>query len=190
LKVKPWVKPSLGPGSLVVTDYLKKAGVHRSAGSAGSTSSATAARPASATPARCRPKSSKGIADGDLVVASVLSGNRNFEGRVHPEVKMNYLASPPLVVAYAIAGTVDIDLARSARHRPERQSGLPQGHLAEQQGDLRRHPCHHHVRTCSTRTMPTCSRATAAGTRCRVRRATATSGTIRPTSSIRRTSKA
>ncbi len=57
---------------------------------------------------------SKGIADNDLVVASVLSGNRNFEGRVHPEVKMNYLASPPLVVAYALAGTVDIDLSTEA----------------------------------------------------------------------------
>jgi aconitate hydratase len=56
------------------------------------------------------PEISKGINDGDLAVASVLSGNRNFEGRVHPEVKMNYLASPPLVVAFALAGTVDIDL--------------------------------------------------------------------------------
>jgi aconitate hydratase len=68
------------------------------------------------------PEVSKGIADGDLVVASVLSGNRNFEGRVHSEVKMNYLASPPLVVAYALAGTVDIDLEGRARCR---QNGNP-----------------------------------------------------------------
>ena len=77
---------------------------------AASTWSATAARPASATAGRCRRRSRKAIEDGDLVVAAVLSGNRNFEGRVHPEVRANYLASPPLVVAYALAGRMDIDL--------------------------------------------------------------------------------
>ena len=124
---KPWVKTSLGPGSLVVTDYLEESRRARRPREARLlSSSATAARPASATPARCRRRSRKGIAEGDLVVASVLSGNRNFEGRVHPEVKMNYLASPPLVVAYALAGTVDIDLTtRAARHRQRRQAGLP-----------------------------------------------------------------
>ena len=74
-----------------------------------STPSATAARPASATPGRCADEISAAIADGDLVVCSVLSGNRNFEARIHPEVKANYLASPPLVVAYALAGRMDID---------------------------------------------------------------------------------
>ena len=66
------------------------------------------------------------------IACSVLSGNRNFEGRVHPEVKMNFLASPPLVVAYALAGTLNLDLDdRAARHRQRRQAGLPEGHLAD-----------------------------------------------------------
>ena len=98
----------------------------------GSTSSATAARPASATPARCPPEISKAIHDNDLVAVAVLCGNRNFEGRINPDVRANYLASPPLVVAYALAGTMDIDLAdRAARQRPPGQAGLPQGHLAD-----------------------------------------------------------
>ena len=110
LKAQPWVKTSLGPGSLVVTDYLKKAGVLGDLEKLGffvvGYGCTTCIGNSGPLPAEI----SKGIADGDLVVASVLSGNRNFEGRVHPEVKMNYLASPPLVVAYALAGTVDIDL--------------------------------------------------------------------------------
>jgi aconitate hydratase len=110
LKVKPWVKTSLAPGSLVVTDYLKKADVlkdlealHFNVVGYGCTTCIGNSGPLPT-------EVSTAIADGDLVVASVLSGNRNFEGRVHPEVKMNYLASPPLVVAYAIAGTLNIDL--------------------------------------------------------------------------------
>ena len=82
----------------------------RTSRSSASTPSATAARPASATPARCRSRSPQAVAEGDLVVCAVLSGNRNFEARIHPEVKANYLASPPLVVAYALAGRMDIDL--------------------------------------------------------------------------------
>ncbi len=110
LTVKPWVKTSLAPGSLVVTDYLKKAGViddleklNFHVVGYGCTTCIGNSGPLPA-------EVSKAIADGDLIVASVLSGNRNFEGRVHPEVKANYLASPPLCVAYAIAGTVNIDL--------------------------------------------------------------------------------
>jgi aconitate hydratase len=114
LKAAPWVKTSLGPGSLVVTDYLKKAGVLGDLEKLGfyvvGYGCTTCIGNSGPLPAEI----SKGIADGDLVVASVLSGNRNFEGRVHPEVKMNYLASPPLVVAYALAGTVDIDLTKDA----------------------------------------------------------------------------
>ncbi|NID06802.1 aconitate hydratase AcnA [Luteibacter jiangsuensis] len=112
LTSKPWVKPSLGPGSLVVTEYLKKTGLLEELEKVnfyvvgyGCTTCIGNSGPLPA-------EISKGIADGDLAVASVLSGNRNFEGRVHPEVKMNYLASPPLVVAYALAGTLDIDLTK------------------------------------------------------------------------------
>ncbi len=106
----PWVKTSLGPGSLVVTDYLEKAGVLADLEALGFFVVGYGCTTCIGNSGPLPDEVSKGIADGDLAVASVLSGNRNFEGRVHPEVKMNYLASPPLVVAYALAGTVDIDL--------------------------------------------------------------------------------
>jgi len=111
LSVKPWVKTSLAPGSLVVTEYLKKAGVlddlERLKFFVVGYGCTTCIGNSGPLP----PEVSKAIADGELIVAAVLSGNRNFEGRVHPEVKANYLASPPLCVAYAIAGTVNIDLS-------------------------------------------------------------------------------
>ena len=112
LKAKPWVKTSLGPGSLVVTDYLRKANVLDDLEKLGFYVVGYGCTTCIGNSGPLPTEVSAGIATGDLVVASVLSGNRNFEGRVHPEVKMNYLASPPLVVAYAIAGTVDIDLSR------------------------------------------------------------------------------
>ena len=112
LKAAPWVKTSLGPGSLVVTDYLKKAGVMADLEQLGFFVVGYGCTTCIGNSGPLPDVVSKGIAQNDLAVASVLSGNRNFEGRVHAEVKMNYLASPPLVVAYAIAGTVDIDLTR------------------------------------------------------------------------------
>jgi aconitate hydratase len=110
LKAAPWVKTSLGPGSLVVTDYLKKAGVLDDLEGLGFFVVGYGCTTCIGNSGPLPDEVSKGVAENELVVASVLSGNRNFEGRVHPEVKANYLASPPLVVAYAIAGTVDIDL--------------------------------------------------------------------------------
>jgi len=110
LKAAPWVKTSLGPGSLVVTDYLKKAGVMDDLEKLGFYLVGYGCTTCIGNSGPLPDDVSAAIAEGDLAVSSVLSGNRNFEGRVHPEVKMNYLASPPLVVAYAIAGTVDIDL--------------------------------------------------------------------------------
>ena len=111
LKAAPWVKTSLGPGSLVVTDYLEKAGLMDELEKLGfyvvGYGCTTCIGNSGPLPAAV----SAGIAENDLAVAAVLSGNRNFEGRIHAEVKMNYLASPPLVVAYAIAGTIDLDLA-------------------------------------------------------------------------------
>ena len=112
LKAKPWVKTSLGPGSRVVTDYLEKAGVLTDLEKLGFFVVGYGCTTCIGNSGPLPVEVSAGIAAGDLVVASVLSGNRNFEGRVHPEVKANYLASPPLVVAYAIAGTVRIDLTR------------------------------------------------------------------------------
>jgi len=110
LKVAPWVKTSLGPGSRVVTDYLVKAGVMDDLEALGFHVVGYGCTTCIGNSGPLPTEVSAGIAQGDLVVTSVLSGNRNFEGRVHAEVKMNYLASPPLVVAYALAGTTDIDL--------------------------------------------------------------------------------
>ena len=110
LMSKPWVKTSLAPGSLVVTDYLKKAGVMADLEQLGFYLVGYGCTTCIGNSGPLPEVVSKGIAEKDLVVASVLSGNRNFEGRIHPEVKMNYLASPPLVVAFALAGRVDIDL--------------------------------------------------------------------------------
>ncbi len=112
LQAAPWVKTSLGPGSLVVTDYLRKAGVLDDLEQLGFFVVGYGCTTCIGNSGPLPDEVSKGIAENELVVASVLSGNRNFEGRVHPEVKANYLASPPLVVAYAIAGTVEIDLTR------------------------------------------------------------------------------
>ena len=112
LRAQPWVKPSLGPGSLVVTDYLEKTGLLKELEKVGFYVVGYGCTTCIGNSGPLPVEISKGIAEGDLAVASVLSGNRNFEGRVHPEVKMNYLASPPLVVAYALAGTLDIDLTR------------------------------------------------------------------------------
>ena len=110
LRPKPWVKTSIGPGSLVVTDYLRKAGVLADLEQLGFFVVGYGCTTCIGNSGPLPSDVSRGIAENELVVASVLSGNRNFEGRVHFEVKMNYLASPPLVVAYALAGTVDIDL--------------------------------------------------------------------------------
>ncbi|MBH1645573.1 aconitate hydratase AcnA [Stenotrophomonas maltophilia] len=110
LNRQPWVKTSLGPGSRVVTDYLEKAGVLKELEKIGFYVVGYGCTTCIGNSGPLPTEVSAGIAAGDLVVTSVLSGNRNFEGRVHPEVKMNYLASPPLVVAYAIAGPTDIDL--------------------------------------------------------------------------------
>ncbi|MBA3485934.1 MAG: aconitate hydratase AcnA, partial [Lysobacter sp.] len=111
LKSAPWVKTSLGPGSLVVTDYLRKAGLLEDLEKLGFFVVGYGCTTCIGNSGPLPDAVSRGIHENDLAVAAVLSGNRNFEGRIHAEVKMNYLASPPLVVAYAIAGTIDLDLA-------------------------------------------------------------------------------
>jgi len=110
LNVKPWVKTSLGPGSRVVSDYLDHAGLTDDLDVLGFNVVGYGCTTCIGNSGPLPVEVSKAISDADLTVTSVLSGNRNFEGRVHSEVRMNYLASPPLVVAYAIAGTMDIDL--------------------------------------------------------------------------------
>jgi aconitate hydratase len=112
LKAKAWVKTSLAPGSRVVTDYFTKAGVLEDLASIGFDVVGYGCTTCIGNSGPLKPEISAGVKSGDLIACSVLSGNRNFEGRVHPEVRMNFLASPPLVVAYALAGTLDIDLTR------------------------------------------------------------------------------
>ncbi|MBX3693793.1 MAG: aconitate hydratase AcnA [Steroidobacteraceae bacterium] len=110
LAAKPWVKTSLAPGSRVVTDYLRKAQLLDDLALAGFYLVGYGCTTCIGNSGPLKPEISAGVAAGDIIACAVLSGNRNFEGRVHPEVKMNFLASPPLVVAYALAGTLDIDL--------------------------------------------------------------------------------
>ncbi|MEX2213971.1 MAG: aconitate hydratase AcnA [Phycisphaeraceae bacterium] len=112
LSVKPWVKTSLAPGSKVVTEYLNKSKLTEDLDFHGFQTVGYGCTTCIGNSGPLPEPISKAIQTHDLAVASVLSGNRNFEGRVHADVKANFLASPPLVVAYALAGTVDIDLTR------------------------------------------------------------------------------
>ena len=112
LKAKPWVKTSLAPGSMVVTEYLKSAGLTPYLEALGFHNVGYGCTTCIGNSGPLPAHISQAVAEGDLVACSVLSGNRNFEGRVHAEVRMNFLASPPLVVAYAIAGRMDLDITR------------------------------------------------------------------------------
>jgi aconitate hydratase len=110
LEVKPWVKTSLAPGSQVVTDYLEKAGLQDSLDELGFNLVGYGCTTCIGNSGPLPENIADAVTEGDLTVTSVLSGNRNFEGRISPHVKANYLASPPLVVAYAIAGTMKLNL--------------------------------------------------------------------------------
>ena len=110
LTTKPWVKTSLAPGSRVVTDYLERSGLDKDLDALGFETVGYGCTTCIGNSGPLPDAVAKAVADGDLVAAAVLSGNRNFEGRVNPLVKANWLASPPLVVAYALAGTTDIDM--------------------------------------------------------------------------------
>jgi aconitate hydratase len=114
LSSKPWVKTSLAPGSKVVTDYLEKAGLDTYLNQLGFNLVGYGCTTCIGNSGPLNDNINNAITKGELYVASVLSGNRNFEGRVHPQVKANYLASPPLVVAYAIAGSMMVDLYKDS----------------------------------------------------------------------------
>ncbi len=111
LRSKPWVKTSTAPGSQVVTDYYAKAGLWPALNALGFNVVGYGCATCIGNSGPLPEEISAAVNDADLAVVSVLSGNRNFEGRINPDVKMNYLASPPLVIAYALAGTMDIDFA-------------------------------------------------------------------------------
>ena len=141
LPPKPWVKTTLAPGSRVVMDYLDRAGLTEPLAAIGFDLVGFGCTTCIGNSGPLLPGVSEAVHEHDLSVASVLSGNRNFEGRIHPDVRMNYLASPPLVVAYALAGTMDIDLTTEplgtgADGRPV----LPGRPVADPRGGHRGHP--------------------------------------------------
>ena len=111
LSIKPWVKPSLAPGSRVVKEYYDASGLSEELDSLGFSIVGYGCTTCIGNSGPLDPEIEEAIDEADLVVGSVLSGNRNFEGRIHQKIKANYLASPPLVVAYALAGTLDIDFS-------------------------------------------------------------------------------
>ena len=114
LKAKPWVKTSLAPGSKVVTDYYEKAGLTDDLEALGFFTVGYGCTTCIGNSGPLAEEISAAIAENDLAVTAVLSGNRNFEGRINPDVKMNYLASPPLVIAYALAGSMNFDFEKDA----------------------------------------------------------------------------
>jgi len=114
LKTKPWVKTSLAPGSKVVTDYLEKSELIDDLGALGFYTVGYGCTTCIGNSGPLKPEIEAAVKDGDIVATSVLSGNRNFEGRIHALVRMNFLASPPLVVAYALAGNLDVNLLNDA----------------------------------------------------------------------------
>jgi aconitate hydratase len=114
LKAKPWVKTSLAPGSKVVTDYYDKAGLTKDLDALGFQLVGYGCTTCIGNSGPLDEEISAAVNENDLAVTAVLSGNRNFEGRINPDVKMNYLASPPLVIAYALAGTMDFDFEKDS----------------------------------------------------------------------------
>ena len=136
LSSKPWVKTSLAPGSQVVTDYLAAAGLTPSLEALGFHTVGYGCTTCIGNSGPVPEPVATATTDDDLVAVSVLSGNRNFEGRIHPLIKANYLASPMLVVAYAIAGTVDVDLSDDPLGEgADGQPVYPSRHLAVADGD-------------------------------------------------------
>ena len=132
LKAKPWVKTSLAPGSQVVAEYLANSGLQVDLDKVGFNLVGFGCTTCIGNSGPLPEEISKSINDNGIVAAAVLSGNRNFEGRVSPDVQANYLASPPLVVAHALAGTVTKDLAvEPIGDGQGRQAGVPEGHLAD-----------------------------------------------------------
>ena len=168
LTVKPWVKTSMAPGSKVVTDYYEKAGLWPYLEKLGYHLVGYGCTTCIGNSGPLSEEISAVVNDNDLTVVSVLSGNRNFEGRINPDVKMNYLASPPLVIAYALAGTMDFDFAEqplgtgSDGEPVYLQDIWPSAadvQSVDRRGDQRGHV--------HRRATPTSSQATSGGARCR-----------------------
>ncbi len=177
---RPWSRPRSRPGSRAVTDYLETAGLMAPLETLGFALAGYGCTTCIGNSGPLDAPIAAAIEENDLVVAAVLSGNRNFEGRIHPLARASYLASPPLVVAFALAGRVDIDLTTEPLgHR----LGRPAGHAGRRLAGAGRDPLGHRALrsrpSCSSGPMPASSTATTAGGRCRSRPATGTPG-IRP----------
>ena len=139
------MKTSLAPGSQVVGEYLAKSGLQKDLDAIGFNLVGFGCTTCIGNSGPLPEEISKAISKNDLVAAAVLSGNRNFEGRVNPDVRANYLASPPLVVAYALAGSMQFDFAKTPLGTDKQgQEGLSEGHLAVDARDRLLHPqeCH------------------------------------------------
>ena len=192
LRSSPVAKTSLAPGSRAVTGYLERAGLMAPLADLGFALAGYGCTTCIGNSGPLDEPVAKAIEADELVVAAVLSGNRNFEGRVHPLVRAAYLASPPLVVAYALAGRMDIDLTTAAAgHGERRVPGHARRHLAEPGRGAGRHGRVHRPGAVPSRPTPPSSRATSSGARSRSPPATATSGRRRrPTSPTRPSSRA
>ena len=191
LSVTPVGQDLDGPGSKVVTGYYEKAGMWPYLEKLGFHLVGYGCTTCIGNSGPLNEEISKAINEADLAVTSVLSGNRNFEGRINPDVKMNYLATPPLVIAYALAGTMDFDFETEPSARTPTattSSSRTSGRAGRRRAD---HRLVHQTRRCSPRTTRTSSRATTVGSRCRRPRVTPSSGMpSRPTCASPRTSRA
>ena len=192
LNSKPWVKTSLAPGSRVVTDYLIKAGLQHDLEQLGFYTVGYGCTVCIGNSGPLKPEISEAVKVGDVVACSVLSGNRNFEGRVHPEIKMNFLASPPLVVAYALAGSLDIDITSEPLGMGKDGKPVYLKDIWPSTRGRRRYGGQlQWIQPCSRRATPTCSWAMPTGPRSRRPPAKFIPGTGNPrTSRTRPTSTA
>ena len=190
LEVKPWVKTSLAPGSRVVTDYLKDSGLmpylERLKFHLVGYGCTTCIGNSGPLPEHV----SAAVKDGGLVVAAVLSGNRNFEGRINPQVRANYLASPPLVVAYALAGKMDIDLASEPLGHDKSGKPVFLSEVWPSQKEVLTPSVLLCARRCLEKRTKNHCRATIVGRRSRLHQASFFNGTKHPrTSNVRRSSR-
>ena len=190
LHVKPYVKTSMAPGSMVVSEYMEESGLQHYLDELGFEVVGYGCTTCIGNSGPLPDVIVSAIEQGSLVAASVLSGNRNFEGRVHPLTKANFLASPPLVVAYALAGTMEIDLDREPLgQRSEGPARVPARHLADVGRSARRGGAKSSTRSRSATATKTCSRATSNGMPSRAAAPICTRGMRRaPTYGSRRSS--
>ena len=189
LSRKPWVKTTLAPGSKVVSDYYEKAGLTPYLDKLGFNLVGYGCTTCIGNSGPLIPEVSAAINEADLAVTAVLSGNRNFEGRINPDIKMNYLASPPLVVAYAIAGSMDVDLFKDPLGQDHDGNDVFMKDIWPSPAEVEDVIASAITSEMFTATTPTCSPATSSGSRCPHRRARPSRGTpSRPTFASLRTS--